>query len=73
MRGVMISSQRELAQKTGLARRGNRRVREAIIGFMLFVFASISILTTFAVIVVLARETIGLFLEPAVTLSLIHI
>ena len=68
MRGVIISSQRELAQKTGLARRGNRRVREAIIGFMLFVFASISILTTFAVIVVLARETIGLFLDPAVTL-----
>jgi phosphate transport system permease protein len=63
----MEGSQRERAREAGLARSGNRSGREAAIGAILLVFASISILTTFAVIAVLAHETIGFFADPAVT------
>ncbi|MCY4353713.1 MAG: phosphate ABC transporter permease subunit PstC [Truepera sp.] len=63
----MVRSQRELARTAGLGRRGNRGHRETAIGIVLLICASISILTTFAVILVLARETFGFFADPAVT------
>ena len=64
----MVTSQPERARAAGLNRRGTRRRSETAIGVVLIVCSSISILTTFAVMAVLARETVGFFADPEVTL-----
>ena len=50
-----------------LTRRANRNVGESLIGLLLLVCASVSVLTTLGVIVALASETVGFFADPAVT------
>ena len=51
----------------GLARQGRHGRCEAIITALLFACAGLSILTTFAVVIVLAREAVAFFADPAVT------
>lgn len=55
------------ARAAGLSRRGNRNLGERFIAAALFLAAGVSVLTTLAVIVALAFETIGFFADPAVT------
>ena len=50
-----------------LTRRANRNVGESVVGALLFVCASVSVLTTLGVIIALASETVGFFADPAVS------
>ena len=52
---------------SGLYKRANRNVREGAIGGLLLLAASISVLTTVAVVVALSSETVAFFAHPAVT------
>lgn len=63
----MSQSPRALARASGLDRRASRNLGERAIAVVLFLAASVSILTTLAVIVALSAETIGFFADPAVT------
>lgn len=58
---------RSLARAAGLDRRASRHLGERAIAAGLFLAASISILTTAAVIVALSAETVGFFADAAVT------
>ena len=50
-----------------LTRRANRNLGESVVGVLLFVCASVSVLTTLGVVIALASETVGFFADPAVT------
>jgi phosphate transport system permease protein len=63
----MTETPRPLARAAGLRRSGRRNLGERAIAAVLFLAASVSILTTVAVIVALSAETIGFFADPAVT------
>ncbi len=62
----MASSKTNAARTAGLDKRGNRSVKESAIGVILFICASVSILTTFAVVFVLAGETVQFFREVSI-------
>lgn len=62
----MASSKASAARTAGLDRRGNRSIKESAIGVVLFICASISILTTLAVVFVLAEETVQFFREVSI-------
>ncbi|MDZ7705737.1 MAG: phosphate ABC transporter permease subunit PstC [Trueperaceae bacterium] len=62
----MASSRTNAARTAGLDKRGNRNVKESAIGVILFICASVSILTTFAVVFVLAEETVQFFREVSI-------
>jgi len=62
-----MMSSLDKVRAAGLDKRGNRNVKEASIGFLLLLAASISVATTLAVIFALSSETIGFFADPAVT------
>jgi phosphate transport system permease protein len=64
----MTRSDRQLIREAGLDRRGSRSRRERAIALALLAAAIVSVVTTFAVIAVLATETFGFFTDPAVTL-----
>lgn len=63
----MTQSPRSLARAAGLQKSGTRHLGERAIALALFLAASVSVLTTVAVIVALSAETIGFFADPAVT------
>ena len=50
-----------------LTRRANRNVGESVVGALLFLCASVSVLTTLGVVIALASETVGFFADPAVS------
>ena len=54
------------AREAGLSKRGNRNFKEGAIGTVLFICALVSVLTTFAVIFTLTRETIGFFSDVSI-------
>ncbi len=56
------------AKRSNFDKRARRNYFEKVIGFLLFIAASVSVLTTFAVIFTLATETIQFFADPAVSL-----
>lgn len=62
----MASSKTNAARTAGLDKRGNRSVKESAIGVILFICAGVSILTTFAVVFVLAGETVQFFREVSI-------
>ncbi len=64
----MTGPDRNSASMTVLRLRGSRRRAERLIGLLLLSCAAVSVLTTFAVILVLTTETVGFFADPAVTL-----
>jgi phosphate transport system permease protein len=64
----MTESPRSLARAAGLHKSGRRHLGERLIAIVLFLAASVSVLTTVAVIVALSAETISFFTDPAVTL-----
>ena len=64
----MTRSDRQTIRAAGLDRSGARSRRERAIELLLLTCAAVSVLTTFAVIAVLATETFGFFTDPAVTL-----
>jgi phosphate transport system permease protein len=59
-RGVSVVSALKVRRTSG------RAIREQSIGALLFAFASISVLTTFAIVFVLARESIDFFREVSI-------
>jgi phosphate transport system permease protein len=63
----MSESPRALARRAGLHRSARRHLGERLIGVSLFLAASVSIVTTAAVIFALSAETISFFADPAVT------
>lgn len=63
----MSESPRALARRAGLHRSARRHLGERLIGVGLFLAASVSILTTAAVILALSAETVSFFADPAVT------
>lgn len=64
----MTESPRSLARAAGLHKSGRRHLGERLIAVVLFLAASVSVLTTVAVIVSLSAETISFFADPTVTL-----
>lgn len=63
----MTENPRSLARAAGLHKSGRRHLGERLIAIVLFLAASVSVLTTVAVIVALSAETISFFADPAVT------
>lgn len=63
----MSDSPRALARRAGLHRSARRHLGERLIGASLFLAASVSIITTAAVILALSAETVSFFADPAVT------
>jgi len=63
----MTKSPRSLARAAGLHKSGRRHLGERAIAALLFLAASVSIVTTLAVIVALSAETVAFFADPAVT------
>jgi len=63
----MTQGPHALARNAGLHKSRSRNLGERAIAVALFLTASVSVLTTFAVIVALSAETIGFFADPAVT------
>lgn len=63
----MTDRPRSIARAAGLHKSGRRHLGERLIGIVLFLAASVSIVTTVAVIFALSAETIGFFSDPAVT------
>lgn len=63
----MSDSPRAFARRAGLHRSARRHLGERLIGVALFLAASVSILTTAAVILALSAETVSFFADPAVT------
>ena len=57
---------REAARAAGLDRRGTRTRTETALQVVLFLCALISVLTTFAVVIALAEETVGFFREVSI-------
>ena len=64
----MTENPRSLARAAGLHKSGRRHLGERLIAVVLFLAASVSVLTTVAVIVSLSAETISFFTDPTVTL-----
>lgn len=63
----MTQSPHALARHAGLHKSRSRNLGERAIAVLLFLAASVSVVTTFAVILALSAETIGFFTDPAVT------
>ncbi len=64
----MTQNAKTLARAAGLHKSGTRNVGERVIGIVLFLAASVSIVTTAAVILALSAETISFFADPAVSI-----
>lgn len=64
----MVDTTPRTAREAGLDRRFRRNVGERAIAALLLLAASVSVLTTFAVVVALASETWSFFADPAVTM-----
>lgn len=63
---MALKAAKNAARAAGLDKRGNRNRQETFVGVLLFVCAAVSVLTTLAVIAILARETFGFFREVSI-------
>ncbi len=64
----MTETTKASPKAAGLHKSGTRNMGESLIGFILFLAASVSIVTTAAVIIALSAETISFFADPAVSI-----